>query len=643
MCGIVAVIGGFPEDRAVVTDRLLAGVAHRGPDDLGRRHLEGASLAAARLAILDPRRRASQPMSAEDHHLVYNGEVYNCVALRSELKSSGWRFATTGDTEVVLAALVRWGPLAIRRFAGMYAFALWNEKRRELWVGRDRSGIKPLYAGRLRADLFAICSEASPLAAQNEASVSLDAVREFLRFGAAISTPIWHGLTEIEPGNSVIFGLDGVEKRRWQLGSSDSRSASATRGPGEPFHPEVRTGDVAQEGYAALGQRFMSGVARHLLADRSTALFLSGGFDSAALAAGAVRAGSKPSGLTLAVAGNEPEVARAQATASHYGLPHRVVDLADTEAQGRLGDFLTAMDQPTVDGFNTFLISSIAADAGFPVALSGLGGDEILGGYGYYRRWRQLLWARSIWRCFPDPVRRAAAFLVGRRFARSTELVAGILDAATPAEVYHAWRSLFSATEVARLTGADAVCSQGRATEGTNEPVGRQLRRLDAESYLAPVLLRDSDVFSMANGVELRVPFLDDAFVEAALSGKTPAEAGTGSGGGVLGLPEKVDLAQALGDDWLEGLARAPKLPFSLPWRRWLGTPDDVVGGLKESDPWGNLIDPVEARRLLASEPQWANPLRRWALVVLAAWLARPPTKRHLTPRRLAGSPPDQP
>lgn len=149
MCGIVAVLGGPDEERAATADRLLAGVGHREPDDKGRVHLDAVTLSTARLAISDPRPRANQPMAAEGHHLVYNGELYTFVSLRRRLEGDGWRFATTGDTEVVLAALVRWGPGACRLFDGMNAFVLWNERRRELWLGRDRSGIKPLYAARL--------------------------------------------------------------------------------------------------------------------------------------------------------------------------------------------------------------------------------------------------------------------------------------------------------------------------------------------------------------------------------------------------------------------------------------------------------------------------------------------------------------
>lgn len=585
MCGIAAVLGA---DAPVRARKLAAALGHRGPDSAGQRDFDGCSLAMTRLAILDPAARADQPMSFQGRHLIYNGEVYNFRALRSELEESGVRFATTGDTEVVLKALVCWGDRALARLRGMYALALWDERRRELWLARDAYGIKPLYWSTLPGAL-AVASEATPLASACDSDIDLRALREFLRFGSPISSCIYRGVVEVEPGTLTVWSGD--------------RSHSSTR-----FVERT----PARGGPAAAAR---NAVQDQLVSDRPVALFLSGGFDSAVVAAAGAGAPNPPVAVTLCTEGNAEDTKRAAETARHYGLEHRRVVMSRSEIANQVPGFLTAMDQPTIDGLNTYLVSRAAVEAGFPVALSGLGGDEVLGGYGYYRL-RRIDIAAATWRRSPQVARRAQATVVARVARRSVEEVGEIFGARTTSERYRAWRSLFTADEVKRLTGADAVASI-RSTPDPNLPRFRQLNQLDFGSYLRPVLLRDADVFSMANSMELRVPLLDESFVASAWAQQRPLN--------------KVGLARDWGDPYLVRLALSKKLAFSLPWSFWIRPIlADQQERLDGPDPWRGLLDAGAARALIErdSRPGSRIPVRAWALLVLAAWLGQPVADR---------------
>jgi asparagine synthase (glutamine-hydrolysing) len=588
MCGIVAVLNGAGNE---LGSQILEQLGHRGPDDAGSLQLDGCFLAMARLAILDPTARSNQPMSWKGRHLVYNGEIYNYRALRAELSALGVPFETSGDTEVVLKALVEWGAEACERLAGMFAFALWDEHRRLLTVGRDRYGVKPLYWRAVDGGGVALASEATPLAAIGATQVRLDAVREFLRLGSPISSSIYAAVVEVQPGTVTTWAADG-EVRTSSFGS---RSIGTDDGPGT---------------LRAVAGEF-------LLSDRPVALFLSGGFDSAAVAAAIATSDRKPVAITLATSSNGEDVDRAAATAAHYGLEHHIspVTLADTEAL--LVEFLSAMDQPTIDGFNTFLVSRAAVERGFPVALSGLGGDEVMGGYGYYRWQRQVDVAAAAWRHSPGRARTATATVGAKVLHRRPSEVAAILDAPSLAHRHLAWRGLFTSDEVARLTGADAPASQRWLCDPADSPRA-QLSELDFQTYLRPTLLRDTDIFSMANSVEVRVPLLDERFVMATQAMPRPLT--------------KLDVAKAWDDDYLAKVAAMPKLTFGLPWRDWIRAVVDKTGVLQGDDPWGGLLDPSEAKRFLTDTEQAsrAGALRSWALVVLASWLSRPPSSRHV-------------
>lgn len=588
MCGIVAIAG----DQQSCTNSIVAALRHRGPDSAGSVSVGTCTLAMARLAIMDPDPRSDQPMEFAGVTIVYNGEIYNFTDLHRNLERLGHRFVTTGDTEVLLHAVVEWGvEAACERLEGMFAFALWDDRSQSLHLARDSFGIKPLYwLGDGRGLVAA--SEVTPLAAAFGLRPRLDAIREFLRYGSPVTDVAYERVAELEPGSVLT----------WHDRTIRIRPFSTPAGGGADPVESVR-----------------DGIARQLRSDRPMVLFLSGGFDSALLAAVAARADAPVTALTLATRDNAEDVRLAAETARRYGLPHEVATVDDESLARSAEEFLEAMDQPTIDGFNTFLVSRAAIDRGFPVALSGLGGDETLGGYGYSRRLRQVQRARRVWDRLPAGLRPRAAAALAPLLHQPAARLETILDARSVAETWSAWRCLFDDEEIRLLTGAVADPSP-RWLTNVDDSARAQLRHLDFSVYLRATLLRDTDVFSMANSVEVRVPLLDRAFVRSTEHAELT----------------KQDLASLMDDDLLTTRARARKLAFALPWQHWLPLLEPRFADLLAAGgPFAEVVDVAQVRRLVTGDAR-ANPmsgLRRWALLVLACWLARDPGARRPAPR----------
>jgi asparagine synthase (glutamine-hydrolysing) len=533
-----------------------------------------------RLAILDPTARANQPMTRDGVTLIYNGEVYNFAKLRAELRGLGHSFTTAGDTEVVLAAILQWGTEALSRMSGMFALAWWSEPNQSLTAARDEYGIKPLYWRSTEHGGLALASEARVLRQPNP-GVSPSAIREYLTFGSPVASVVFDGVRELPPGFLIEIHQNQVTLSRW-AGGLTRRSDTAT----------------------SPAQALASSVVRQLVADRPVAIFLSGGFDSAMIAAVARNHGASPLAVTLKTSDNDEDVRRAARTAKHYGLEHHIRSVEPNELQPLMRDFVAAQDQPTLDGFNTYLVSRAARAAGCVVALSGLGGDEVLGGYRYYARSR----ARALLAALPPRLAFVVSPVIARMLGRPASTITAYAGARGTLERYLASRQVFAPREVRNLTGQAPTPRLGlRLEEGCSER--RQLSQLDFEVYLRTTLLRDADVFSMRHGLELRVPLLDRSFVGAVFTLEVP--------------PTKASLAYDLGDDYLQQVAGESKLTFSLPWRLWLDALGPVVDDLLgAADPWRGMLDPCHGRRVALARESRQDWLRPWALVLLAMWLS---------------------
>jgi len=519
-------------------------------------------------------------MSRGDLTVVFNGEIYNFRELRTELSARGHSFMTTGDTEVVVCALLEWGLQALERFHGMFAIAWWSHTSASLHVARDRCGIKPLYWRSVGAGGVEFASEVRALR-RSSSQVSGPALDQFLRFGSPISETIYSDVRELMPGNVLAVSEDRLSISSW----------TSVQEP--PDRPAAHLQPI---------EAFEAAIASHLVADRKVAVFLSGGFDSALVARGVRDAGGAPLAITLDTGGNADEVAGALRTARQYGLEHHVVRVASEDLPKLVADFMAAQDQPTIDGFNTYLVSRAAVAEGCAVALSGLGGDEVLGGYGYYSR---SFGHRAI-QYVPKSLMAKTAGLMEAVTGKPASRLVALAGAVSPVERFVASREVFSAGETTQLTGFSSPAHLGLVSDHS-QSIFRQLQTLDFDTYLRATLLRDSDTFSMWHGLEIRVPMLDSGFVHSARA--HPADFSKGS------------LAEAAQDPYLMSIVNQRKLGFVLPWDSWL--PHLVaanVGDLRSADPWHGLVDPNVGCRFV--ERGGIDSQRTWTLLVLATWLS---------------------
>ncbi|HEX8273573.1 MAG TPA: asparagine synthase (glutamine-hydrolyzing) [Longimicrobiaceae bacterium] len=609
MCGIAGAFGGGGALEAA--RRMGRGIAHRGPDGSALAALHGpdggeaGAFAHARLAVIDPTAAGDQPMATEDgrYTLVFNGAIYNYRALRDGLRAAGDRFRGGSDTEVLLLGLARHGPAFLERLRGMFALALWDRERGEGLLARDRCGIKPLYladaAGRL---VFASELRAVLASGWTGRVLCPGATASYLAAGS-VEEPrtAVRGVGALPPGTWARFRVRGG------AASLDAPREYAGPLPGAAGEGERDPARAARRVREAL----RDSVEHHLVADVPVGFFLSGGIDSSAVAALAaeVRGGAVD---TFTVVFDEREFSEAPvaaAVARRLGARHHEIPLAGEGLLAALPDAFGAMDQPSMDGLNTYVVSRAVRESGLKVVLSGLGGDELFAGYPSFRR------ARALARLprWTGPLRRAAASAAGRLEGARAEKGALLLRDPDPAlAAYRASRTLFGPRAVRALAGRDADPAGARPPAGL--PLLQRVSWHETAGYMRDTLLRDSDVFSMAHGLELRVPFVDPATAAAAAAADDRLKLGRGS---------KPLLVAAVADLLPREVWDRPKQGFTLPFAAWLrGALHDEVAGAFAAGPWDRVgVDGAAARGVWsafrAGRVGWSRP---WALYTLLRW-----------------------
>ena len=602
MCGIAGLIrsdGMAPGDVEVV-QRMTASQIHRGPDAGGLYSDDRVALGHRRLSIIDVSTLAGQPMSNEDGTLwlTYNGEIYNHRELRCELLGRGHQFRSQSDTEVILHGYEEWGiDGVLERLRGMFAFGLYDQ-RRGLILARDRMGIKPLYYfASPGALLFA--SEVRALAASGKVPNEREpeALAGFLLAGS-VPAPltITKGVRCLPAGHYLVWRDGGIQVQKyWDL----------------RFEASDQGGRAASDLRAELEDT----VARHLVSDVPLGVFLSGGVDSAALVALASRVSSSEL-TTLTVVFNEREFSEGSAAAKiadHFHTRHQEVLVTESDFRQELPAVLAAMDQPTNDGVNTYFVSKAARQAGLTVVLSGLGGDEVFWGYRHYRRLADGL--RWLGRC-PAPARKvvmngAAAF--GRfRGKESWSRLAYLSDQASSKEAYLSIRGFFAPRQVERLLGvgrAEVQASVEKQFESTEAQGTNGFNYLEMKRYMHDQLLRDTDTFSMAHSLEVRVPFLDHKIVEYAATVDPARKVANGI--------NKPLLVHAVDDPLLFEAGARSKQGFTFPMDRWMKS---YAGELEEMSEGAVGLDRGAVKDLWsgfrAGRLHWS---RAWALAVLGA------------------------
>ena len=574
MCGVAGIMAYGAEAPRPEESELLAMREHmraRGPDGAGLwRSLDDAVLLAhRRLAILDLSARAAQPMSSEDGRfvIVFNGEIYNYRALRAELEARGERFLTTSDTEILLRLFAREGIAMLARLRGMFAFAIYDATERRLHLARDPYGVKPLYyADDGRSFRFA--SQVKALLAGGGVDRRIDngGVAGFCLLGS-VPEPftLYEAISAVPAGCFLSVDARGVRAAQ-PFASIAQRLASVAPQPRISRREHVK---------AALRES----VAAHLVADVDVGLFLSGGVDSGALLGLMRDCGvSRLRAVTLAFEEfsglREDEAPMAARIAAHYGAQHSVRRVSQGEFEADLPALLAAMDQPSIDGVNMWFVAKAAREAGLKVALSGVGGDELLAGYPSF--YEIPFWARMTslaHRSGVGPwIRRAGAALFPRLFTRNPKLFSLAEYGGSYEGAYLLRRGVLLPHQLASIIGVERAeaglerlrfysLARALVTPDPGKPRSR-VCALESGLYLRNQLLRDADWAGMAHSVEVRTPFVDYTL----LGEIAPFIAGLNRGDG------KALLAAAPGKALPRDVLARGKTGFGVPMRAWLGT-----------------------------------------------------------------------
>jgi asparagine synthase (glutamine-hydrolysing) len=620
MCGIVGWLGDREAARQLDLGRGVAALRHRGPDAQATAVIPGdqviCALGHTRLAVIDLSPGGAQPMRTDDGRftLVFNGEIYNFMALRAELEAGGYRFKSRSDTEVLLQALAAWGPSACTRLRGMFAFALFDRLEETLLLARDRLGIKPLYVAR-RGALIAFASEVRALIAARAVAPRLDpeAVAGLLATGS-VPEPrtILEGVEMLAPGSWLRAGRTGVVREDyWELPGTDCRSIA-----------------TAGEAVEAVGAELRAAIGMRLVADVPLGVFVSGGIDSSVVLAMAAEQSAKPvTAITVELEDARLDESRfARTVAQQYGARQLRVPLSAGRAATSIDEAVSALDQPSSDGLNSYFVSRATREAGITVALSGLGGDELFAGYSHFRTFRTVM----RWRGALQPLARQLPAIGGGPFAsrgqwaKGRELLASVGSAG---QTYNVLRAMFLPEQVSALM--PGRLARESAFDASGPPLSERLveadpvnaySRLELARYLRNTLLRDTDVMSMASALEVRVPIIDHKVVELAL-----AIPGQLKVGGRINKPILAATVPSLPS----GTVGRPKQGFALPFDSWFrGT---LRGWIEErllGEPTRRLgiVEPgaVEAawRAFLRGE-QFVSHSRVWTLAVLADWCQR--------------------
>jgi asparagine synthase (glutamine-hydrolysing) len=616
MCGIS---GALDEDRLRAEATVVAMNARmhaRGPDDEGVWSAPAGAghwlaLGSRRLAIIDTSPLGHQPMVDEETGvvIVYNGMTYNFKSLRSSLESGGASFRSKSDTEVVLKLYTQRGRESLAALDGMFGVAIWDPRIESLLLARDRLGIKPLYFTR-SCGRFVFASQVRAILTSGATPMrpSVAGIRDYLATGAAVDpTTVVEGIEAVRPGETLIVRDDQIEHFEFWRPSWSVRDV--------PWHRAV----------SGFRECLDASVRSHLISDVPTSVFLSGGLDSSVIAGLAARYSPNIRSMSVVFAEHAFDEGQfSRLVARHAGIQHLEVTLTSSRLTSMLPGAFAAMDQPTSDGVNTYVVAVAAREAGLRVSLSGLGADELLDGYRLGRSARILSMAGRMphWIGGLLPVR-----LVNSADSRQDKLRAWMAQPGDINQAHRLLRSLFLPEEVARLVPTSTIAGESDRANAHEDPTwAGDLAWLEMSTYLRNVLLRDTDCMCMANSLELRVPYLDNGVVDFVLS--LPLA--------VRSMRKRL-IAEAFRDLVPSEVIGRRKQGFVLPIGPWMAStlrdvvatrlsePPDALRPLFESSSLQGVWDAFQA-----TGRRW---LRPWSLYALFTWWASAEAETRVTQR----------
>ena len=558
MCGIAGILNrdGRGADRAAI-GRMTDAVRHRGPD-AGSTLVEGPlAFGHRRLSIIDLSTAANQPFSdiTGRYVVVFNGEIYNYQEVKARIPD--YPFQTTSDTEVLVAAYAKWGPASLDQLRGMFAFALWDRQEASLFIARDRMGVKPLYYYQDDTK-FLFASEIRSILAGGEVrkEVNEKALVHLFSFQSVGGTDsIIKGIRQLEAGCWMkITGNKTRFERYWDVtrprADFDFSDTQAVR--------------------SRIRHLLLQSVRRRLVSDVPVGAFLSGGIDSSAVVGLMAEASDRPP-ATFNICFEEKEYdesAYAEMVAGKFGTDHTRILLRPTVFLDEMTNALDAMDTPSGDGINTYVVSKAIRQNGVTVALSGVGGDELFAGYPYFNQYTTLQARSWLWK-WPAFIRRQAALIEsGPRRERLRQLLTA--DSCSIDRAYPVFRQMITPDKLRELISLNGHAARledmapqltARKNELLQLPLLSQVSAAEYLGYTQHTLLKDTDQMSMAVALEVREPFFDTDLVEF-----------------VMGVPDAIKrpvypkslLVESLKPLLPDEIVHRRKQGFLFPWNTWM-------------------------------------------------------------------------
>lgn len=635
MCGIAGIIAPSGTFQPETISRMVRAISHRGPDDCGFEQLQGSGsdiwLGNTRLAILDLSDAGHQPMTDPEsgNWIVYNGEVYNYREIREDLKGKGLYFHSDTDTEVLLKAYGEFGRDCVERFRGMFAFAIWDSRKQELFLCRDRAGKKPFYYCSPRPGVFLFASEIRAILASGLVSRRLDpsSVEIFLTNGFPVSP------------RTMVVGIQSMMPGHWFRVRPDATILERMCYWSLPKSKHSSDGDGM---LSLIGRELSDAVRMRLISDVPLGAFLSGGLDSSTICALMKREESDV--RTFSVSFQETDFDESKYSrwvARHFQTQHTEVMLGKADFFDLLPAALAGMDQPTFDGLNTFCVARAARKSGLKVALSGTGSDELFGGYPFFDWVARLAKTRPIVSLLPGPWSRSLSQLF---LKNSNNGLSGIMKAAQLLEeregsadhyliaAYQTTQTLFPSWVRRKLLlarqpkfsqdielGLPQEFLLWLRSQIQGDDMVSSISKIAYRLFLGERCLRDMDTMSMAVSLEVRAPFVDNVLVSSALdfSGKLRCR----------GVPDKPVLQQIV----------RPLLGNDYPWRRKQGFTLPFRYWLKDLRRWGYFHEVTKDEHLFEDVGLDIRPVQQlfdsffqnrggvtwsriWAIFVLLAW-----------------------
>jgi asparagine synthase (glutamine-hydrolysing) len=607
MCAIAGIYAYNHVSASVDREELIRTRDHmavRGPDGSGLWISKDRRLGLAhrRLAIIDLSSNGLQPMQSCDGRLVvsFNGEIYNHLLLRAELEKNGYHFSTASDTEVLLHLYADRGPAMVSALRGMFAFALWDSHSKKLLLARDAYGIKPLYYADERGTVR-FASQVKALLSSGKISNELDEAGQvgFYLFGSIPEPFTTHrSIRSVPAGSTIIVDANGCSEPSRYF----SVSQALTQGEAE------RLGTIEEQA-RTVKAALLDSVRHHLVSDVPVGAFLSSGIDSSALV-GLMRDAGASGISTITIKFSEfmqtanDEAPLASQVASHYGTQHHERLITRDEFLSDLPAIFKSMDQPSIDGINTWFVSKAAREIGLKVAISGLGGDELFGGYPSFNDLPR--WVRTFGILSKVPGLAAAVrWLVkgiGPNRLRLNPKAAGMVElGGTYAGSYLLRRGLFMPWELDQILDLETIkvgltrlrpleLIAAEACPPPREPFSR-VAALESSLYMKNQLLRDADWASMAHSIEVRFPLVDRQLLQI-ISRNDLARRTFG----------KKLLAMAPSRALPESILRRSKTGFVMPIAAWT----DKLSSYSNSAsvPWARAWSKIVASHVA---PAWAS------------------------------------